>query len=64
MHNELKRRGILVENGQKLLLTENYALKSPTAAAAVEGRSANGRKEWKLKRTSKTYDEWYAEMVA
>ena len=64
-HDELKRRGTLVQQGEKLVFTENYAFKSPSAAAAVvAGRPANGRKDWKLKGTSKTYDEWYAEMVA
>lgn len=63
-HDELKRRGILIEQGEKLVFTENYAFKSPSAAAAVvAGRTANGRKEWKLQGSSKTYDEWHAEMV-
>lgn len=62
-HDELKRRGTLVEQGEKLVFTENYAFRSPSGAAAVvTGRTANGRKDWKLKGTSKTYDDWYAEM--
>ena len=44
--------------------TENYAFKSPSAAAAVvNGRPANGTIEWKLQTTGQTYKEWEAEKL-
>lgn len=39
---------ILAEDGQQLVLTQDYAFDSPSSAAGVLlGRAANGRTEWK-----------------
>src|SRR5207237_8407173 len=47
MRNSLKERGILVEDGGFLKLTQDYRLDSPSTAAGVRlGRTANGRAEW------------------
>jgi hypothetical protein len=47
MRSGLKERGILVEDGDFLKLTQDYTFDSPSTAAGVMlGRSANGRTEW------------------
>src|SRR5262249_34272518 len=47
MRGSLKERGILVEDGDFLKLTQDYTFDSPSTAAGVMlGRSANGRIEW------------------
>ena len=62
---ELVKTGILVEDGAHRVLKENYAFRSPSAAASVvTGRSTNGTLEWKVKDTGKTYKEWEAEKLA
>lgn len=49
LFDELLQSGVLVENGQGREFRENYAFKSPSAAAAVvNGHPANGTVEWKL----------------
>jgi len=63
--HELIKLGLLIEEGNNHILVENYAFSSPsTAAAVLNGRSTNGRTEWKLKGTKKTYREWEAEQLA
>lgn len=43
----------------KGIVQEDIVFSSPSAAAAVVvGRSSNGRLEWKVKDTSKTYQDW------
>ena len=59
---ELVTTGVLSSQDGRCVFTENYAFKSPSAAAAVvNGRPANGTIEWKLPATNKTYKEWEAE---
>ncbi len=61
---ELVQTGVLTEQGNHRVFSENYAFKSPSAAAAVvNGRPANGTTEWKLA-NGKTYKEWEAEKLA
>lgn len=58
---ELVRTGVLVEDGDHRVFEDNYAFRSPSAAAAVvNGRPANGTLEWKLE-NGKTYKEWEAD---
>lgn len=65
LHAELKRAGILRENGANCVFTQNYAFQSPSAAAAVvHGRNANGTTEWRLTGTGVTYKEWEAKRMA
>lgn len=64
LHAQLLGSGILRPNGDLCTFSENYAFSSPSAAAAVvNGRPANGRIEWKLEGTGKTYAEWEAEQI-
>lgn len=61
---ELVKTGVLAEHGSGRMFTDNYAFKSPSAAAAVvNGRPANGTIEWKLI-SGKTYKEWEQEKLA
>ncbi|WP_417799016.1 GIY-YIG nuclease family protein [Terasakiella pusilla] len=65
LHAELVRTGILIIDSDRRVFTENYAFKSPSAAAAVvNGRPANGTIEWKLRGTDKTYKEWEADQLS
>ena len=44
---------------------EDVVFSSPSAAAAVIfGRASNGRTVWKIKGTSKTYQDWQDERLA
>ena len=64
LHAELIRSGVLIEKGAQRIFGENYAFKSPSAAAAVvNGRSANGTIEWKVDGQGKTYKQWEAETL-
>ncbi|WP_022819464.1 DUF4357 domain-containing protein [Fusobacterium russii] len=46
--DELLEKGLVIKNGNKYTLKENYKVSSPSAAASlILGRSANGWKEWK-----------------
>ena len=60
LHENLTKRGVLKPAGNNLAeFTEDYAFKSPSAAAAVvNGRQANGRKEWKHADSDMTFAEW------
>ena len=65
LYAELVRMGIFAEQGTNRVFRENYAFKSPSAAAAVvNGRLANGTIEWKVQGQSKTYKQWEAEQLA
>jgi hypothetical protein len=65
LHAQLKRAGVLSEEGGHCIFTENYAFQSPSAAAAViNGRPANGTIEWRLESTGETYKEWEARDLA
>ena len=44
----MKEKGLFVEAGNHLRLTEDYVFASPSTAAMVMlGRTSNGRIEWK-----------------
>ena len=48
LHAELRRAGIIVQDGELGVFAQNYAFRSPSAAACiVTGRSANGPLLWK-----------------
>ena len=65
LREKLSREGVLVAEGDHARFTENYAFRSPSAAAAVvTGRPASGPAEWRVKGTRKTYKEWEAEQLA
>jgi hypothetical protein len=47
MRRDLTTRGVLKQDGDRLIFTQDYTFNSPSLAAAVVlGRSANGRTEW------------------
>ncbi len=59
LFDELVSTGILIEDNGLRVFSENYAFKSPSAAAGVvNGRPANGTIEWKIQGSGKTYKEW------
>lgn len=64
LHQELKRSGILREEGNVCVFTQDYAFQSTSAAAAVvDGRPANGTLEWRNVASGQTYKEWEAVML-
>ena len=61
---DLVKTGILVKDGAHRVFKENYAFRSPSAAASVvTGRPTNGAFEWKVKDTGKPYRDWEAEKL-
>ena len=73
LYYELVRIGVLVESEESKSVTgdlrrrvfkEDYAFRSPSAAASVVvGRIANGTTEWKVRDQKKTYKEWEREQI-
>lgn len=62
LHRDLVAKGII--EGETGRMTNDYAFRSPSAAAAVaNGRPANGRIEWKHCTTGQTYKEWEADRL-
>jgi hypothetical protein len=60
----LEDSNILDTSRSPAIFLADYAFSSPSAAAAViAGRASNGRTEWKLKGTTKTYADWEAEQI-
>ncbi|WP_151810898.1 GIY-YIG nuclease family protein [Acinetobacter bereziniae] len=46
------------------IFTQDYSFNSPSAASGViQGRSSNGRKEWKEMGTNQTYAQWQQKQV-
>ncbi|MDJ0390270.1 GIY-YIG nuclease family protein [Roseomonas sp. E05] len=65
LHAELVNAGILAPQGAVRVFTENYAFKSPSAAAAViNGRNTSGPAAWRLEGEGITYKEWEAKQLA
>ncbi|PYG34415.1 GIY-YIG nuclease family protein [Pelagimonas varians] len=63
LHDELVANGTIRKDGQAGILTEDVAFTSPSAAASIAaGRSANGRKGWKLP-SGQTYADWEAKQL-
>lgn len=66
LRTKLEQDGTLVptSDGSAMRFTRNHVFASPSAAAAiVAGRSANGRAEWLVKDTRRTYGQWETEGV-
>jgi len=60
LRKELQSQGVLISRGDHLEFTQDYLFNSPsTAAGVVQGRSANGRIDWKdhLGRTLKEFQK-------
>lgn len=66
LRTKLEQDGTLVPtpDGSAMRFTRNHVFASPSAAAAiVAGRSANGRIEWLVQGTRRTYGQWETEGV-
>lgn len=66
LKKELKKTKKLTrENNSNISkFSEDVAFSSPSAAASIVlGRSANGRTEWKLEGSDKTYKNWQEEII-
>ena len=64
LRQQLLRRGVLVQDGDRLLFTQDFRFASPSAAAGVlVGGASNGRKAWKASdgRTLKSIQDERAE---
>ncbi len=58
----LMEQGII--NPETFQFAQDYAFNSPSAAAAViQGRAANGRKEWRQEGTDLTYAQWQEQQL-
>jgi single-stranded DNA-binding protein len=65
LYHELCNNGTLVIDGDQTRFTKNHAFSSPSAAGAiVNGRSTNGRTEWKLAHDGRTYEQWENDQMA
>lgn len=65
LYAELRRSGVLIEQGAHCVFTQNYAFRSPSAAAAVvNGRASNGQVDWRIEEGGLTYRDWEARQLA
>ena len=65
LHRKLVASGVIQQGPTVGVFTDNWAFNSPSAAAAVvNGRPANGRLDWRVEGTTKTFGEWDAEQLA
>jgi len=65
LYAELRRSGVLTEEGEHCVFTQDYAFRSPSAAAAaVNGRASNGQLDWRTTDGGLTYKDWEARQVA
>ena len=63
--NSLTAAGVVTSEAGQTRFLQNYSFSSVSAAAAaIVGRSANGRTEWKLESDGRTYAEWEADELA
>ncbi|MCJ8158651.1 GIY-YIG nuclease family protein [Sphingomonas sp. LaA6.9] len=64
LYRDLRREGVIGQAEGRWQFLQNYAFKSPSAAASVAtGRSANGAKDWKQVATGRSYKEWEAQKL-
>ncbi len=65
LREKLESSGVLKVEDTHAVFTEDYAFNSPSAAAAImTGRPANGRTDWKVSDTQKTFSEWEDEQLS
>ncbi len=65
LHAELVRTGILQDQSDHRVFSQNYAFRSPSAAASVvKGQPAAGTIDWKVQGQNKTYKQWEADQLA
>lgn len=64
LYHELTVSSVLVPSGQNSIFQRDYAFSSLSAAAAIlNGRSSNGRREWKHKQTGLSFADWEAAQI-
>jgi len=65
LYAELRRSGVLTQQGAHCVFTQDYAFRSPSAAAAVvNGRASNGQIDWRTAEGGVTYKDWEARQIA
>ncbi len=66
LFKQLVAEGVLVAGaGGHLVFSDDFAFRSPSAAAAVvSGRSANGRKYWLVEGTTQSYADWQDQQLS
>ena len=65
LHEELVRSGVLTMQGDRRVFAQDYAFRSPSAAAAVvTGRSTSGPTAWRVQGQDMTYKDWEARQLA
>jgi Domain of unknown function (DUF4357) len=65
IHDRLCHEGKLEKIGDHRMLLEDTVFNSPSAASAVVfGRSDNGRKSWREKKSKKSYADWHEDQIA
>lgn len=65
LYKQLIDEGVLVvDGGEHLTFSDDYAFSSPSAAAAVVcGRAANGRTSWVVEGSGQTYAAWQEQQL-
>jgi hypothetical protein len=64
LHDALLANETLVVDGPHAVFAHDYAFSSPSAAAAIlNGRSSNGRRDWREIRSGKEYGQWEIEQL-
>jgi hypothetical protein len=65
LYAELRRSGVLTQQDAHCVFTQDYAFRSPSAAAAVvNGRASNGQIDWRTADGGLTYKDWEARQIA
>lgn len=64
LYSELMTNGILIVQNGFAVFQKDFAFSSPSAAGAIiNGRSTNGRREWKHGVSGQTYEEWEKDQI-
>ncbi|MEW4468023.1 GIY-YIG nuclease family protein [Parasphingorhabdus sp. JC815] len=64
LFNELIDQGILVENGDHRIFSDNYGFSSTSAAGAIiKGRATAGPTTWTVEGTNQKYSDWEADQL-
>ncbi|GHV00093.1 hypothetical protein FACS1894211_06700 [Clostridia bacterium] len=61
----LIEKGVILDDGETLTLTQNFGFSSPSYAASVVGgfENVSGPAVWKIQGSTKTYKEWIEEKL-
>lgn len=65
LFRQLVADGVLISEGAHRIFSDDYAFRSPSAAAAViSGRAANGRTAWVVEGSGQTYAAWQDQQLS